>query len=163
MCAQIHILWNAPAISRPDAGSLAGPHLRSARIALDLTRTHSFIMCTGAVDYVPQPLSSRRPRLHVVYHTYTHMTTHTWSGPELALQSEDVVPRGIQSLPYRLPVYFAECVPFYRLLHILGIPRLRSAFCRLHRSIKCMEHNHSQHALFTHSQHYGKFMVSLKT
>ena len=38
---------------------------------------------------------------------------------------------------------FLDCAPFYRMAHILGIPRLRSAFYRMRRFLECAEHIHT--------------------
>ena len=52
-------------------------------------------------------------------------------------RAEGETTRGLSCLNTILRTF---CAPFYRLLRILGIPRLHSAFCRLWRSIKCAEH-----------------------
>ena len=38
---------------------------------------------------------------------------------------------------------FLDCAPFYRMECILGIPRLRSTFYRMHRFLESVEHIYS--------------------
>ena len=40
-----------------------------------------------------------------------------------------------------------ECMPIYRLAHIVGIPRTCHAICKLRKSIESVEHKHKRNPL----------------